>query len=72
MSRIFHQGKRYYFMLSLELAGVVYTQLPGWMKKVYENPCSCCRWRGIPSSRTSRLSFERNREHDPNLLALVS
>jgi LysR family malonate utilization transcriptional regulator len=60
-------------MLSLVQAGVGYALIPGRMKGVYENSVQL-----LPLSepyqmkQTIVLIFLRNREHDPNLLALAA
>ncbi|QIQ20526.1 LysR family transcriptional regulator [Zophobihabitans entericus] len=60
-------------MLSLVQAGVGYALIPGRMRKVYENNV-----RLLPLNQEYRakqkiiLAFLRNREHDPNLLALTA
>lgn len=60
-------------MLSLVQAGVGFTLLPGRMKRVYENSVQLLRL-AQPYQMRQNISivFERNREHDPNLLALVA
>lgn len=60
-------------MLSLVQAGVGYTLLPGRMKKVYENSVQLLPLAEPYQMRQNiAIVFERNREHDPNLLALVA
>ncbi|WWJ03466.1 LysR family transcriptional regulator [Erwinia aphidicola] len=60
-------------MLSLVQAGVGYTLLPGRMKKVYENSVQPLPLAEPYQMRQNiAIVFERNREHDPNLLALVA
>lgn len=60
-------------MLSLVQAGVGYTLLPGRMKRVYENSVQLLRLAQPYQMRQNiAIVFERNREHDPNLLALVA
>ncbi|WP_421506420.1 LysR family transcriptional regulator [Erwinia rhapontici] len=60
-------------MLSLVQAGVGFTLLPGRMKRVYENSVQLLRL-AEPYQMRQKIGivFERNREHDPNLLALVA
>ncbi|RWR01368.1 LysR family transcriptional regulator [[Pantoea] beijingensis] len=60
-------------MLSLVQAGVGFTLLPGRMKKVYENAVQLVPL-GLPYQmrQTLAIVFDRNREHDPNLLALAA
>lgn len=60
-------------MISLVQAGVGYTLLPGRMKKVYENGVHLmplCD--DYPMRQTIALVFARNRELDPNVLALAA
>lgn len=60
-------------MLSLVQAGVGFTLLPGRMKRVYENSVQLLRLAEQYQMRQKiAIVFERNREHDPNLLALVA
>lgn len=60
-------------MLSLVQAGVGMTLLPGRMKRVYESSVQLLRLAEPYKMRQSiAIVFERNREHDPNLLALVA
>jgi LysR family malonate utilization transcriptional regulator len=60
-------------MLSLVQAGVGYALVPGRMRRVYENSV-----RLLPLAEPYQMRqqiaivFDRNREHDPNLLALVA
>lgn len=60
-------------MLSLVQAGIGYALIPSRMKKVYENNVHL-----LPLTQEYRvkqkiiLAFLRNREHDPNLLALTA
>ncbi|PLV60843.1 LysR family transcriptional regulator [Erwinia sp. B116] len=65
--------KDIFSMLSLVQAGVGYTLLPGRMKRVYENSVQLLKL-AAPYQRRQTISivFERNREHDPNLLALAA
>lgn len=60
-------------MLSLVQAGVGFTLLPGRMKRVYESSIQLLRL-AEPYQMRQKIAivFERNREHDPNLLALVA
>ncbi|WPD76621.1 LysR substrate-binding domain-containing protein [Dickeya fangzhongdai] len=60
-------------MLSLVQAGVGFTLIPERMKKVYENDVQLLKL--APPYQMRQLIaivFARNREHDPNLLALVA
>ncbi|AUQ27511.1 LysR family transcriptional regulator [Dickeya zeae] len=60
-------------MLSLVQAGVGFTLIPERMKKVYENDVQLLPL--APPYQMRQLIaivFARNREHDPNLLALVA
>ena len=60
-------------MLSLVQAGVGYTLLPGRMKRVYENSVQLLTLAEPYQMRQNiAIVFERKREHDPNLLALVA
>ncbi|NKI73333.1 LysR family transcriptional regulator [Dickeya sp. CFBP 2040] len=60
-------------MLSLVQAGIGFTLIPERMKKVYENDVQLLKL--APPYQMRQLIaivFARNREHDPNLLALVA
>ncbi|MEM6161505.1 LysR family transcriptional regulator [Erwinia sp. P6884] len=60
-------------MLSLVQAGVGLTLIPGRMKRVYENSVQLLKLNHKYQMRqTLAIVFERNREHDPNLLALAA
>jgi len=60
-------------MLSLVQAGVGFTLVPGRMKKVYENSLQLMKLAEPYQMRqTIAIVFNNNREHDPNLLALVA
>ncbi|WP_428944193.1 LysR family transcriptional regulator [Pantoea sp. FN060301] len=60
-------------MLSLVQAGVGLTLIPGRMKRVYENSVQLLKLNQKYQMRqTLAIVFERNREHDPNLLALAA
>ncbi|WP_034916963.1 MULTISPECIES: LysR family transcriptional regulator [Erwinia] len=60
-------------MLSLVQAGVGMTLIPGRMKRVYENSVQLLELEALYQMRqTLAIIFERNREHDPNLLALAA
>ncbi|MGE9551741.1 LysR family transcriptional regulator [Erwinia amylovora] len=60
-------------LLSLVQAGVGLTLIPGRMKGVYENAVQLLKLAPKYQMRqTLAIVFERNREHDPNLLALVA
>lgn len=60
-------------MLSLVQAGVGLTLIPGRMKRVYENSVQLLKLAAPYQMRqTLAIVFERNREHDPNLLALAA
>ena len=60
-------------MLSLVQAGVGFALVPGRMRRVYENSVQL-----LPLTEPYQMRqiiaivFDRNREHDPNLLALVA
>ncbi len=60
-------------MLSLVQAGVGYALVPGRMRRIYESSLQL-----IPLAEPYQMRqliaivFDRNREHDPNLLALVA
>lgn len=60
-------------MLSLVQAGVGLTLIPGRMKRVYENSVKLLKLdQQYQMRQTLAIVFERNREHDPNLLALAA
>ncbi|ACZ77363.1 LysR family transcriptional regulator [Dickeya parazeae] len=60
-------------MLSLVQAGVGFTLIPERMKKVYENDVQLLPLAAPYQMRQLiAIVFARNREHDPNLLALVA
>lgn len=60
-------------MLSLVQAGVGFALVPGRMRRVYENSVQLLPLAEPYQMRQSiAIVFERNREHDPNLLALVA
>lgn len=60
-------------MLSLVQAGVGFTLMPGRMKKVYEQDVQLLKLAEPYQMRQLiALVFARNREHDPNLLALAA
>ncbi|MFS2220951.1 LysR family transcriptional regulator [Pantoea sp. B65] len=60
-------------MLSLVQAGVGFTLVPGRMKKVYENSVQLMKLAEPYQMRqTIAIVFNRNREYDPNLLALAA
>ncbi|MBP2168240.1 LysR family malonate utilization transcriptional regulator [Erwinia toletana] len=60
-------------LLSLVQAGVGLTLVPGRMKKVYENSVQLMKLAEPYQMRqTIAIVFNSNREHDPNLLALVA
>jgi LysR family malonate utilization transcriptional regulator len=60
-------------MLSLVQAGVGLTLIPGRMKRVYENSVQLLKLAPPYQMRqTLAIVFERNRERDPNLLALAA
>lgn len=60
-------------MLSLVQAGVGFTLLPGRMKRVYEHSVQLLKLaEPYRMQQNIAIVFERNREHDPNLLALVA
>ncbi|WP_158784563.1 LysR family transcriptional regulator [Pantoea sp. BAV 3049] len=60
-------------LLSLVQAGVGLTLIPGRMKSVYENAVQLLKLAPQYQMRQAlAIVFERNREHDPNLLALVA
>ncbi|MEM6052357.1 LysR family transcriptional regulator [Erwinia sp. P7711] len=60
-------------MLSLVQAGVGLTLIPGRMKRVYENSVQLLNLAAPYQMRqTLAIVFERNRERDPNLLALAA
>ncbi|MCU5774513.1 LysR family transcriptional regulator [Erwiniaceae bacterium BAC15a-03b] len=60
-------------MLSLVQAGVGFTLVPGRMKKVYENSLQLMKLAEPYQMRqTIAIVFNRNREYDPNILALTA
>ena len=60
-------------MLSLVQAGVGFTLMPGRMKKVYENSVQLLKLaQPYQMQQQIAIVFARNREHDPNLLALAA
>lgn len=60
-------------MLSLVQAGVGFTLLPGRMKGVYGHAVQLLKLaEPYRMQQNIAIVFERNREHDPNLLALVA
>lgn len=60
-------------LLSLVQAGVGYALIPGRMKGVYENNVRLLKLTNdYQLLQTVILAFLRNREHDPNLLALTA
>lgn len=60
-------------MLSLVQAGMGYSLVPGRMRKQYENDLRFLRLAEPYQMRQHiAIVFPRNREHDPNLLALVA
>lgn len=60
-------------MLSLVQAGVGFALVPGRMRRVYENSVQLLPLAEPYQMRqTIAIVFDRNREHDPNLLALVA
>ncbi|MEH0832976.1 LysR family transcriptional regulator [Pectobacterium cacticida] len=60
-------------MLSLVQAGVGLSLMPGRMKKVYENSVQLLKLaERYQMKQTIAIVFARNRELDPNLLALVA
>ncbi|MDU4092537.1 MAG: LysR family transcriptional regulator [Pantoea sp.] len=60
-------------MLSLVQAGVGFALVPGRMRRVYENSVQLLPLAEPYQMRQAiAIVFERNREHDPNLLALVA
>ncbi|BCG10971.1 LysR family transcriptional regulator [Buttiauxella agrestis] len=60
-------------MISLVQAGVGLALMPGRMKKVYENSVQLLKLADPYQMQQSiAIVFARNREHDPNLLALAA
>lgn len=60
-------------MLSLVQAGVGLSLMPGRMKKVYENSVHMLKLaEPYQMQQSIAIVFARNREHDPNLLALAA
>lgn len=60
-------------MLSLVQAGVGLSLMPGRMKKVYENSVQMLKLaEPYQMQQSIAIVFARNREHDPNLLALAA
>ncbi|WP_342323294.1 LysR family transcriptional regulator [Kosakonia sp. BYX6] len=60
-------------MLSLVQAGVGFTLMPGRMRKVYEGSVQMLRLaEPYQMQQLIAIVFARNREHDPNLLALAA
>lgn len=60
-------------MINLVQAGVGHTLLPGRMKRIYEHSVRLMTLAAPYQMRqTIALVFARNREHDPNMLALVA
>jgi len=60
-------------MISLVQAGVGLALMPGRMKKVYENSVQLLKLADPYQMQQSiAIIFARNREHDPNLLALAA
>lgn len=60
-------------MISLVQAGVGLALMPGRMKKVYENSVQLMKLADPYQMQQSiAIVFARNREHDPNLLALAA
>lgn len=60
-------------MLSLVQAGVGFSLMPGRMKKVYEGSVQMLRLaEPYQMQQLIAIVFARNREHDPNLLALAA
>jgi len=60
-------------MLSLVQAGIGFSLMPGRMKKAYENSLQLVKLaQPYQMQQQIAIVFARNREHDPNLLALAA
>ncbi|HGN1706905.1 TPA: LysR family transcriptional regulator [Providencia rettgeri] len=71
--KIITQVNDIFSMLSLVQAGVGFTLMPGRMKSMYQNSVQLLKLaEPYQMQQAISIAFPRNRERDPNLLALVA